>query len=334
MPSAVKGMQKEPVSDFRQVRREGVTLGKRRLDVLPEEVTVVIPTLNEEKAIGDVIREIKEAGYSKILVVDGHSTDRTRDVAEGLGAAVLLQDGVGKTKAIESALGYVDTEFLLVMDGDWTYPASHIAPLTKLLSRYDEAIGWRKEGRSHIPFFNRLGDSILSKEFSLLFSTGVHDVCSGMYAFRTSVAGDLFFESRGFSTEVEMAAQVASAGGHLTELPIAYRERKGRRKMSPIRHGPRIAMDILRLSWNYSPVVTLGAIASLLLAPGAIIGVFTAYDFYVNGVKHVTWAIIGAALLGTGLIALSTALLSLQLRRIELRLRRAMRAPRNGGNHD
>jgi len=268
---------------------------------------------------------VASLGYGNVLVVDGGSTDRTIEVADAHGANVILQEGRGKTKAIEAATDFVATDYLVVMDGDWTYPAKYIEPLTDLLDTNDEVIGWRQYGRKNIPLLHRLGNRILTREFAMLFSTRVHDICSGMYAIRTSFAGDLFYESGGFSTEVELAAQVASSAGHIAEVPIDYRERKGTRKMRPYRDGPKIARDIVRLSWSYSPILTLAAVTSLLLVPGALLGGWSALTYLFGGVKHFAWAMIGAALLAGGVSAFSTALLSLQIKRSEIRQRRMNR---------
>ena len=72
-----------------------------------DQVTIVIPVLNEEKAIGQVIEELRMGGYSNILVVDGYSTDRT-----------------------------VDTPYMLVMDGDYIYCAKDVARLLNHSERY------------------------------------------------------------------------------------------------------------------------------------------------------------------------------------------------------
>jgi len=90
------------------------------------DVTVVIPTLNEEEAIGQVIEELKQMGYHNILVVDGYSTDGTAKVAESNGCCVVFQHSKGKCGAIETAIENVKTPYMLVMDGDCTYDPKDI----------------------------------------------------------------------------------------------------------------------------------------------------------------------------------------------------------------
>jgi dolichol-phosphate mannosyltransferase len=67
-----------------------------------DEVTVVIPTLNEEAAVGKVIAELNEEGFHNILVVDGYSSDGTVNVVKGNGTRVLYQHGPGKTGALKT----------------------------------------------------------------------------------------------------------------------------------------------------------------------------------------------------------------------------------------
>jgi len=74
------------------------------MSVGKHEVTVVVPTFNEEQAIGLVLDELVEVGYRNVLVVDGYSSDGTVRVAESRGVRVVQQNGHGKTGALKMAL--------------------------------------------------------------------------------------------------------------------------------------------------------------------------------------------------------------------------------------
>jgi dolichol-phosphate mannosyltransferase len=284
-------------------------------------VTVVIPTLNEEQAIGKVIEELKACGWSDILVVDGGSTDRTREVAESLGARVILQEGKGKADAVRTALKHVSTPYLVVMDGDYTYPGYRVGELIREAEEkgLDEVIGARAEGRENIPLVNRFGNWVITKAFNLLFATHLTDVCSGMYLVRTEVAREVGFEAKGFSVEVEIAAHVASTTRKIGEIPIEYRPRIGKPKLGK-RHGFRIMLDAVRLALRYNPVFLLFAAASLVLLPSAALAAWVGYRWLVLGVKHYVWGIIAVVGLGVGVISLLLAVMSLYLKRLELRI--------------
>ena len=193
--------------------------------VAMRDVTIVIPTLNEEQAIGKVIEELLSEGYApqQILVVDGRSTDGTVEIARSHGVTVVTQRGRGKADAIATALDYVETPYTLVMDGDYTYPASETRKLLAIAGQYDEVIGARLEGRENIPRLHRLGNYVITKVFNMLFGTSLRDVCSGMYVVRTDKARGHEVVSRGFNVEVELAAKIASDLGRIADTSIAYR---------------------------------------------------------------------------------------------------------------
>ena len=208
------------------------------------DVVVVIPTLNEERAIGLVIEELLAQGLSKeqIIVVDGRSTDRTREIARRKGVKVIIQKGKGKADAIATAIEYLDSQgsnfkYVLIMDGDYTYPAKYIGKLLEYADnhRCDEVIGARVKGREHIPKILRLGNWFLTRLFNALFGTRLRDVLSGMYVIKADILKEIPWEMKGFSVEAEIAAHVVSSG-RVCEVPIEYRERLGRKKLG-VRHG-------------------------------------------------------------------------------------------------
>ncbi|MEM0024633.1 MAG: glycosyltransferase family 2 protein [Thermofilaceae archaeon] len=295
-----------------------------------ELVTIMIPTLNEEEAIGPVIDELKGFGWNNILVVDGNSDDATRTIAASKGAKVVVQEGRGKADAIRTAVKHVATPYVVVMDGDYTYPAKHIAELLEKAvgEGLDEVIGARRRGREHIPLVNRFGNWVITKAFNLLFATHLSDVCSGMYLVRTDVLREVRFEAKGFSVEVEIAAHVASTTRRIDEIPIEYRRRIGRPKLGR-RHGFTIMLDALKLALRYNPVFLLFSASSLILVPSLALAAWVGYRWLLQGVKHYVWGIIAIVGVGVGFISLLLAIMALYLKRLELRiLERLQRAGR------
>jgi len=282
-------------------------------------VTIVIPTLNEAEAIGKVLDELRQQGFSNILVVDGGSTDGTLEIVSSRGVKVIQQEGKGKADAIKTAVKYVKTPFMLIMDGDYTYPAAEIYKLLQKANNNDLVIGARKYGRENIPLFNRLGNWIITKAFNFLFGTNLTDVCSGMYLMRTRVARELHYETKRFSIEVEVAAQVAATSRKMSEVSINYRKRLGKSKLTK-RHGLEILKDIILLAWKYNPVFFIFSLTTILLAPSIIIVIWVMYEYLVKGVKHFVWAIIGTTLLTTAILSAILSILSIYLKRMEYRL--------------
>ena len=320
---AIKEITEETISPI----NEKPTLQKQNINKenLKEIVTIVIPTLNEAQAIGKVIQELKELGYKNILVVDGKSTDGTPEIAREMGAKVIFQEGKGKADAIRTAFKHINTEFMLVMDGDYTYPAKHIEQMLEMAinRELDEVIGVREFSENQSMRF-KFGNKALTKFFNLLFGTGLKDVLSGMYLVRVDAIRDVAWETKGFSIESEIVAHVASQSGKVGEVPIEYRKRIGEKKLG-VKHGFSIAKDIVRLAWHYNPTFFVFLLGSLLLIPGLILGAWVAYRYFIEGVKHHIKGLIAMTLTTTGLQSLMLAILALYMKRVEYRTNHKLR---------
>ncbi len=283
-------------------------------------VTVVLPTLNEENGVGKVIDELKGLGYHKILVVDGYSTDGTVEAAKSRGVDVVFQRGRGKAGAIRTAIDMVETPYMLVMDADGTYDPKYIGRMLNHISEYDEVIGFRVD-RHNIPLLHRLGNHMISLFFSLLMGYRLSDPCSGMYMLRTERAKSLELTSSGFDVEAEIASQITSSG-KIAEVPVGYRRRIGKRKLSTWRDGLRILLTAFKMCWLYNPVFLFSAFTALLAVPGAYILLWQLYIRWIYGSEawSIGWTWLGLTLLVVGLQGLSIATISLLLKRMERRI--------------
>jgi glycosyltransferase involved in cell wall biosynthesis len=287
--------------------------------IIKQDITVVVPTWNEAEAIGQVIDELREYGYENILVVDGYSSDGTGEIAARKSVRVVNQTGSGKTGALSTAAQYVKTPYMLVMDGDYTYDPSCIATLTAHAETYDEVIGARTVGRENIPLFNRLGNRLLSYFFRLMFAVNLKDVCSGMYLLRTEAARKLEFTTGGFDVEVEIAAQFAN-GEKVTEVPVNYRKRLGRQKLSSVKHGLTIALSTLRLAHSHNAVLLYGAFVALSGIPGLAIVAWVMYERLYLGVWHGGYALFGMMLLVLSMQSIMVVTISILIKRSEQRI--------------
>lgn len=286
-----------------------------------DNITVIIPTLNEAEAIGIVIDEIIKLGIpcENIVVVDGGSTDGTIEIARSKGVRVVFQEGSGKSLAIKTGLRYVRTPYVVVMDGDYTYPAIHILDLyAKILEGHDLVIGARKceRGVQHVIY--RFGNWILTRIFNILFGTKITDVLSGMYIAHTDRLREILFEMPHFSVETEIVAHIASTTGRITEIPIHYRKRLGKKKLRII-HGLIIARDMIRLAWRYNPVFFIFALGTLLLIPGLLLGAWVAYHYFFMGIKYYVKGLIATFLAIAGLLSMFHAIMAIYIKRVEMR---------------
>jgi len=285
-----------------------------------DEVTVILPVLNEEEAIGLVLKELKAEGYENILVVDGYSTDKTADIALEAGATVIKQHGKGKTGALMTAFKHVRTPYLLVMDGDYTYSAKDIERFLPFRKEFDQIFGLRMD-RENIGLLHRIGNWVINSVLNVLFGASLTDSCTGMYMIKTDVARRLEFRSRGFDVEVEAAIQNIT-NGKVTEIPINYRSRIGKRKLSTWRQGFNILFSVVKLSFSYNPLFFLSMLGALFVVPGALILVHEFYGRLIYG--DVGWSIgyvwLGLVLFIAGLNSFTIALFGLISKRQERRI--------------
>jgi glycosyltransferase involved in cell wall biosynthesis len=298
------------------------TVGKEfELDKL---ITVVIPTLNEEGGIIKVIEELHSLNINNILVIDGYSKDKTVETATKLGARAMYQQGKGKTGALRTATDVVETPYMLLMDGDFTYDASCISRLVQHMQSYDEIIGARiPTNKESMTSLHKFGNKLITKVFNMLLSTNVTDVCSGMYLLRTELMRDIDLSTSGFDVEVEIAAQIASAG-RITEVPINYRPRMGRQKLSTWKHGFKIVKSIVNLGRTYNPGVFYSIMGSMITIPASLMLGNSIIEWIKTGNITSPWFFVGISMILVAIQTMAVGVMSIMLRRSELRAARRL----------
>ncbi len=295
------------------------------MPVSRDDITIVLPTLNEEEAIGKIVYELKQFGYHNILIIDGYSTDGTTKVAESNGGHVVFQHSMGKCGAIETAIENVKTPYMLVMDGDCTYDPKDIENFLAHAENYDQIIGVRANGRKNIPKLNRFGNWFITKTFNVLLGTKLSDVCSGMYLINMDRARQLELNTRGFDVEVEIAAQTATKG-RVTEVPIAYRERVGFQKLSSWKHGFQILATVWFLARSYNPVFLFSVFSALLMTPAIAILLWIFVEWLTIGSWHTGWAIFATILILIAMQMFTISTTAVLLKRMEQRFAKKLRA--------
>jgi dolichol-phosphate hexosyltransferase len=291
-------------------------------------VTIVIPTLNEQEAIGKVLDELFSMGLKNLLVVDGYSSDGTADTAKKYPISVIFQHGKGKTGALKTAFEKVKTPYMILMDGDFTYDPSCIHRFLEHMQSYDQIIGARNlDDKKNMSVLHKLGNKIITKTFNALMGTSLSDLCCGMYALRTEIAKNMDLSSTGFDVEAEIAAQIAFSG-RITEIPINYRQRIGKQKLSTWKHGFKILNTILKLAMTYRPSVFYSIIVSITSLLGIGILANTVIEWSLTKTLSVPWLLIGISILSIAIHFAGVGLEAKMLRRMELRIIRRLTAQR------
>ena len=213
------------------------------------KVSVVIPTLNEEEGIGKTIdmikvEEFKRRGWDlEIIVVDGESKDRTREIARSKGAKVIIEPRKGYGRAYKTGLKEAKGEIIVTGDADATYPFDKIHEYIDYLLKNDldfittNRFASLKKGAMSVK--HMFGNLILSLTLRLLFMIKLRDSQSGMWIFRRDALKKIqplekFDDGMPFSEEIkiEMFRKVRAE-----EIPSALYVRKGRAKLQSFSDG-------------------------------------------------------------------------------------------------
>ena len=296
---------------------------ENRFKVTPamrDKVTILIPTLNEKEAIGPLIDEIKALGYHRILVVDGYSKDGTTKIAEDRGAAVIMQHGKGKAGAFLTAFPVVTTPYLIVMDGDASYDPFDLKKFMPLVGSYDFVKGVRTRNEN-MSGLHKLGNSVITRTFDLLFGTSIGDVCSGIYMMRTDLVKGLHLEKHPLTVEQEIAAEMVLSSGRTTTVSVNYRKRMGgKSKTKTWRQGFRDLVTNFDLARTYNPIMLFAVGATLFLIPAFVTLGIASWNYLVLDQYHSGYFLGGLVLLVLGAQGFTVATIAALLRRIERKI--------------
>ncbi len=198
-------------------------------------VCVIIPAKNEARTLARVIAGVKPY-CSELIVVDGRSRDDTREVASGLGARVLVDDGHGKGAAIRLAAREATREILVFIDADGSHDPDDVPRIAGpvLAGEFDLVIGSRRRGGSdelHSSFFEfirLMGSEIIGLVINYRFGLRLTDYQNGLRAIRRDVMNGLGTTQNSFTIEQEMSLKCIKRGFRLGEVPAhEYRRQAG-----------------------------------------------------------------------------------------------------------
>ncbi|HEU5227885.1 MAG TPA: glycosyltransferase family 2 protein [Ktedonobacteraceae bacterium] len=203
-------------------------------------IAIVIPALNEEEALGHLLKEIPSDFARWVIVVDNGSLDATALVASQAGAIVVHEHVRGYGRACWSGFKVAverGAEIVIFMDGDGSDDPTDLphmlAPL--LEGKADLVIGSRLGAQAEagaVPPQARMGNWLVSRFISLFYGVRLHDVGS-FRALRCSTLESLKMCEMTFGWPVEMLIKAARGRYRILELPIHYRRRRhGRSKVA------------------------------------------------------------------------------------------------------
>lgn len=217
--------------DFRDLRVSWPEVTSVELN---NKISVIIPTKDEEETIREVIRGVKP--YARdIIIVDGHSKDSTREIAQQEKVKVILDNGKGKGDALKIGIKEAAEEVLVFIDSDGSHEASDIPFLTAPIFRgkADLVIGSRIRGGSDelhgniSKFVRGVGSGIITLIINWRWKAMLTDCENGFRAIDRKKCLSLDLRANDFNIEQEMVMKCLSKQYIVTEVPSHEYERKG-----------------------------------------------------------------------------------------------------------
>jgi len=221
------------------------------------KVSVVIPTLNEEKNLPHVLPRIP-SWIHEIVLVDGRSTDGTVETARKLVPTirVIEQRGKGKGAALREGFAAATGDIIVMLDADGsTLPSEIPSYIGPLLSGADFVKGSRflqGGGTADMEGYRRLGNWALVTLVNVLFRGKYSDLCYGYNAFWASAVQKLELDCDGFEIETMMNVRALRAGLKVAEVP-SFEDRRihGTSNLRTIPDGWRVLRTIFS-EWKHS----------------------------------------------------------------------------------
>ncbi len=197
------------------------------------KISVVIPAKNENTTIQEIISKVKPL-VDEVLVIDGHSTDSTREVAEQAGARVLLDNRKGKGDGIRVGIREVSGDVIVFMDADGSHDPNDIPRLIQpiLDGKADLVIGSRMTGGSDelhgdiSRFIRMTGSHVLLLLINYRWNIRLTDCQNGYRAIRTDVARNINLTENVHTIEEEMVMKCLKHKYIVSEVPSHEYERK------------------------------------------------------------------------------------------------------------
>ncbi|MFZ3059376.1 MAG: glycosyltransferase family 2 protein [Candidatus Methanoperedens sp.] len=278
----------------------------------PPLVSVIIPCMNEEKTIGEVIRKanstFEKEGIDWEIIVSDNSTDNSREIAEESGAGIVIPQKKGYGNAYLEGFRHARGTIIVLADADDTYDMREMPKFLKplLAGEADFVMGTRLKGdirKDAMPWLHRyIGNPVLTWLLNWLFKTNISDAHSGMRVITREAYDRLDIKSEGMEFASEMIIEAARKKLRITEVPITYYPRQTPSKLHSWGDGWRH----LRFMMLYNPtpffyipgllLFVLGAFMTLTLAIRGNVETTSLHSFILGSML----AIIGTQMIATG----------------------------------
>ena len=202
-------------------------------------ITVVVPTRDEEGLVGEIVDSVRQYA-DEVLVIDGHSRDRTREIAAEHNARVILDRGKGKGDALRLAFDEAKGDIVVFIDADGSHDPKDIPAMVAPIIRGDAdmVVGSRGKGGSdelHGTFeqlIRYMGSQLIMLAINYRWNVRLTDSQNGFRAIRRQVGKDLGLTSNLTTIEQEMTMKALKQGYRIGEIAShEYERRWGKSKV-------------------------------------------------------------------------------------------------------
>ena len=217
-----------------------------------EMVSVVIPTLNEAGNIREALATIeKELAYPKeIIVVDGNSTDGTKEIVKDTNCKLIIEPRRGYGTALKTGIKHAKGDVIVMVDGDGTYEVKHINLLLDAMIRNNAemCLATRMyDPNKAMGMMNFVANKVITFCFDMLYGQFLSDTQSGFRAISHSAIEKVELNEGDMAFATEMLVEFAKKGFKMVEVPTVYKSRKyGKTKLRKIKSGVEIFTTMIR----------------------------------------------------------------------------------------
>lgn len=272
------------------------------MSAISPRIAVIVPCLNEEITIAQVVADFKASLPSaEIYVFDNNSTDRTTEMAHAAGAHVRHVKARGKGNVVRRMFADVDADIYIMTDGDTTYDAAQAPELVRLLQeqQLDIVIGSRIGEDGCFPSGHVFGNWLFNQIVRRLFGHGLNDIFSGYRVMSKRFVKSFPAHSEGFETETEMSIHILEMRLPYLEVPSKYgaRPEGSYSKLSTWRDGFRILRTILAVFRDARPLLFFSLIGAVFVLLSLGFGIPVILEYFETGlVKRIPSAVLATGL--------------------------------------
>jgi len=207
---------------------------------LNHTIGLIIPCYNEEEGLPIVLKNVPSI-IDKIYIVDNQSNDSTAQIALSFGAIVLREEKKGYGFAYKKGFQNIETDLIVTMDGDGTYPTEEILDLIATLINenldFISACRFPLQNPENMDIVSKIGNYILTFTTQILFGYGIKDSQSGMWVFKRAILSQIRLESNGMAFSEEIKIEILKRKLRFKEVHIPYYQRYGKKKIKKFQDG-------------------------------------------------------------------------------------------------